>query len=300
MITHARRRKTIVKRNLMAWGMLMPTFTFLTLFTYYPFIRTFVLSFYRKNLSSRGQIWNGIENYTAAFRDPVFQISAKNNLQFTLMVVPACLFLALVFAYLLSKNMKGIGFFRTALFYPNVSPMVGFALVWMFLLTPQIGFIDNLVRLLGGKTINWLGDPKRVLSAISFVYIWREAGYLMIFFLSGMQSISPDYYEAAIIDGANEWQRYFRITLPLLMPTMVFVLPITITNSIKMVDTIIVMTKGGPNYASSMIMYYIYSTAFSYWDQGMAATFSVIMMVIVLTIVAIQYFVLDKFAHYEN
>lgn len=215
-------------------------------------------------------------------------------------MVPVCIVLALIFAYLLSRNIKGMGFFRTALFYPNVSPMVGFALIWMFLLTPDIGFFDNVIKRLGSSSINWLGNPKYVLTALSFVYIWREAGYLMIFFLSGMQSISQDYYEAALIDGANEWQRYSCITLPLLMPTMVFALPVTITNSIKMVDSIIIMTKGGPNHASSMIMYYIYNTAFSYWDQGMAATFSVIMMVIVLSVVALQYFVLDKVTHYEN
>ena len=289
-----------IKRNVQAWLLVLPTFFFLALFSFWPFLKTIYLSFFQKNLYMRKEVFAGIQNYVDAFADPVFLTSIKNNARFTLMVVPICLVLGIFFAYILNNSRRGITFFRTAIFYPNVSPMIGFSLIWVFLLTPDIGFIDHIIKMLGGQTIRWLGDPKYVLSALSFVYIWREAGYLMIFFLSGMQGIPTEYYEAATIDGANAFRRFFSITFPLLMPTMVFALTVTITNSIKMVDSIIVMTEGGPNHASSMIMYHIYKTAFSFWDQGMAATFSVIMLALVLTVVALQYFLLDRVTHYES
>lgn len=289
-----------VKRNIQAWLLVLPTFLFLTTFSFWPFIKTIILSFFQKNLYMRKEVFAGFQNYADAFADPVFLTSIKNNVRFTLIVVPVCLVLGILFAYILNNSHRGITFFRAAIFYPNVSPMIGFSLIWVFLLTPDIGFFDYIIRLLGGRTIRWLGDPKYVLWAISFVYIWREAGYLMIFFLAGMQGIPGEYYEAATIDGANAWHRFLKITFPLLMPTMVFALTVTITNSIKMVDSIIVMTEGGPNHASSMIMYHIYKTAFSYWDQGMAATFSVIMLALVLTVVALQYFLLDRATHYES
>lgn len=289
-----------LKRNIQAWLLVLPTFFFLSMFSFWPFIKTIILSFFQKNLYTRHEIFNGIGNYVEAFADPVFLTSIGNNARFSLMVVPLCLVLGIFLAYLLNNSFRGISFFRTAIFYPNVSPMIGFALVWVFLLTPDIGFVDNVIKLLQGRSIRWLGDPKYVLWALSFVYIWREAGYLMIFFLSGLQGIAPEYYEAATIDGAGEWQKFRKITFPLLMPTVVFALTITITNSIKMVDSVIVMTEGGPNHASSMIMYYIYKNAFSFWDQGMAAAFSVIMLGVVLTVVALQYFVLDRMTHYES
>lgn len=292
--------RRVLRQNLLAWALLAPTLFFLTLFTFYPFAKTIVLSFFTKNLSTPKAVFSGLQNYIAAFQDPVFIKVLWNNLRFSLLVVPVCLCLGLLLAYLLNSESKGIGLARAAIFYPNVSPMIGFSLVWVFLLTPQIGFIDNIMRLLGGPSINWIGDPRYVLYAISFVYIWREAGFLMIFFLSGMQAISREYYEAAIIDGANEWQKFYKITLPLLMPTMVFAVTLSITNSVKMVDSIIVMTEGGPDNASSLLMFHIYKTAFTYWDQGQAAALSVIMLAVVLLLTALQYGVLDRHTHYES
>lgn len=294
------KRKRALYRNAQGWALVLPTFIFLGLFSFYPFIKTIVLSFYEKRMTMRTPVFAGLSNFRAAFEDSVFMQSLQNNARFTLMVVPLCIVLGLLFAYLLNQNIRGLSFFRTAIFYPNVSSMIGFSLIWLFLLTPDIGFFDNIVRRLGGKSIHWLGDPKYVLSALAMVYTWRESGYLMLFFLSGMQSISDEYYEAATLDGAGAFCQFRNITLPLLSPTFVFATTVTITNSIKMVDSVIVMTNGGPNNASSMLMYYIYKTAFSFWDQGMAAALSVIMLVIVLTVVAVQYFLLDRLAHYES
>ena len=292
--------KRALRQNVLAWALLSPTLLFVALFTFYPFVKTIYLSFFRKNLTSPQEVFIGLENYISSFQDPVFQKVLGNNAKFSLIVVPSCIILGLGLACLLNTRHRGVSLARAAVFYPNISSMIGFSLIWMFLLTPNIGFVSNVMQLFHLPPVNFLGDPNYVLYSLMFVYIWREAGFVMIFFLSGMQGISQEYYEAATIDGAGSWTKFFRITLPLLMPTMVFVLTFTIINSVKMVDSIIVMTNGGPDNASSLLMFHIYKTAFSFWDQGSAAALSVIMLVVVLAVTLLEYYVTDKLTYYES
>ena len=223
-----------------------------------------------------------------------------NTLSFCALVIPTCLILGLVFAYLLNKRTPGRTAFRAMIFYPNIAPMVGFYLVWMYLMAPDIGYINAILRLIGVQGHNWLGDSKTVLYSIGAIYIWREAGYMMLFYLSGLQGIDESYYEAATLDGANEWQKFKAITFPLLMPTTVFAVTLSITSAVQVVDPIAILTNGGPNNASSMVMYYIYKKAFTDFDYGMASTYSVILLVVLLTVICIQNFCLDKRTHYES
>lgn len=291
-----RRRRNTIK----AWALLSPSILFMTMFTFYPFVKTFVLSFYKKKLSSRSAVFNGVQNYVRAFHDPGFSRSVTNTLSFCALVIPTCLILGLVFAYLLNKRTPGRTAFRAMIFYPNIAPMVGFYLVWMYLMAPDIGYINAILRLIGVQGHNWLGDSKTVLYSIGAIYIWREAGYMMLFYLSGLQGIDESYYEAATLDGANEWQKFKAITFPLLMPTTVFAVTLSITSAVQVVDPIAILTNGGPNNASSMVMYYIYKKAFTDFDYGMASTYSVILLVVLLTVICIQNFCLDKRTHYES
>ncbi len=186
------------------------------------------------------------------------------------------------------------------IFYPNISPMVGFYLVWMYLLASEIGYINRIFELIGLPTHNWLGDSATVLYALAVIYIWQQAGYMMLFYLSGLQNIDASYYEAATLDGANEWQKFRSITFPLLMPTTVFTVTLSISNAVQVVDSIAILTRGGPNNASSMVMYYIYNMSFGKFDYGMAATYSVLLMIVVLTVICLQNFGLDRITHYES
>ena len=208
--------------------------------------------------------------------------------------------IGLLFAYLLNKKTPGRTAFRALIFYPNISPMVGFYLVWMYLLASDIGYVNRIFALLGLPARNWLGDSKTVLFSIALIYIWRQAGYMMLFYLSGLQGIDASYYEAATLDGANEWQKFRFITFPLLMPTSVFTVMLSISTAVQVVDPIAILTGGGPNNASSMLMYYIYKQAFSNFDYGMAATYSVILMVVLLIVICIQNFSMDRLTHYES
>ena len=273
-ISRQKRTRDTVK----AWALLAPSLIFMATFTFYPFVKTFVLSFYKKKLSTPTAVFNGIENYVRAFRDPGFARSVENTLVFCAVVIPASLILGLLFACLLNRKTPGRTAFRAMIFYPNISPMVGFYLVWMYLLASEIGYINRIFELIGLPTHNWLGDSATVLYALAVIYIWQQAGYMMLFYLSGLQNIDASYYEAATLDGANEWQKFRSITFPLLMPTTVFTVTLSISNAVQVVDSIAILTRGGPNNASSMVMYYIYNMSFGKFDYGMAATYSVLLM----------------------
>lgn len=293
-------RRKQVKDHLLGWGLLMPTSIFLFAFSLYPIIKTVYISFFQTSVALPQPRFTGLDNYKSALSDGIFLQVITNNLSFTLMVVPVSILLGLIFALLVNRKFKGVGMARAALFYPNVSPMVGFAFIWVFLLTPNIGFVDHVLGLFGIASHNWLTDIKLALKSIAMVYTWHEAGFIMIFFLAGLQNISKDYYEAAKIDGASGFIVLWRITLPLLMPTTLFVLTISLVNSVKLVDTVFIMTSGGPNNASNLLMYHIYQTAFAFWNNGMAATLTVIMLAVMLFIATLQFFVLDKRTHYES
>ena len=295
-ISRQKRTRDTVK----AWALLAPSLIFMAMFTFYPFVKTFVLSFYKKKLSTPTAVFNGIENYVRAFRDPGFARSVENTLVFCAVVIPASLILGLLFACLLNRKTPGRTAFRAMIFYPNISPMVGFYLVWMYLLASEIGYINRIFELIGLPTHNWLGDSATVLYALAVIYIWQQAGYMMLFYLSGLQNIDASYYEAATLDGANEWQKFRSITFPLLMPTTVFTVTLSISNAVQVVDSIAILTRGGPNNASSMVMYYIYNMSFGKFDYGMAATYSVLLMIVVLTVICLQNFGLDRITHYES
>jgi len=289
-----------LKNNLLGWSLLLPTSIFLFAFSLYPIMKTIYISFFKTSFALPHPIFAGLDNYKETFGDKIFWQVIINNLSFTLMVVPTSIVLGMAFALLVNRKFIGVGLARVALFYPNVSSMVGFAFIWEFMLTPNIGFINNILGFFGIPSLNWLTDVSLALKSIAMVYLWHEAGFIMIFFLAGLQHISKDYYEAAKIDGASSITTFWKITVPLLMPTILFVLTVSLVNSVKLVDIVFIMTSGGPNNASNLLMYDIYQTAFAFWNSGGAAALTVIMLTVMLFIALLQFFVLDKRTHYEG
>lgn len=222
-----------------------------------------------------------------------------NNFWFAIGTIPTSIALALAMAVFANKALRGKGFVRTAFFYPNVIPMIAIANVWLFIYTPQYGLLSRAMKYVEKGDLNWLGNPDLVMWALIVMIVWREAGYFMIFYLAGLQNVSPDLYEAADIDGARPWLVFRKITFPLLMPTTLFVMIVALTNSFKLVDHLFIMTKGGPDNASSLLLYYIYEQAFAFWDLGKASTLTIVMIVLLLIISAVQFFWMDKKVHYE-
>ena len=290
------------KWTVQGWLLMLPSLIFLVGFTVYPVIRTLIQSFMKTSTNAKMPAeFIGFKNYINVFKDPVFAIVIKNTLKFSLIVIPLGLVIGFLLATLVSKNIKGIGVARALIFYPNVAPVVGFATIWTFLFTPNIGVISHVMKALSMKPVDFLNNPKTALYAIMAVYLWREASYMMIFYISGLQNISQEYYEAAHLDGASGWDIMRKITIPLVQPTTLFVLTITMADAFKMVDLIMVMTtKGGPNNSTNLLMNHIYQTAFSYWDTGQASVLTICMLGFMMVVALVQFTTMDKRAYYEN
>jgi sn-glycerol 3-phosphate transport system permease protein len=288
-----------IKTNILAWGLLAPALVFLFLFTIFPIFRSFYYGLTEYALGMWEPVFIGFKNYTGFAKSPLFWKVMGNTAAFSLLTVIPSMIIGLGFAILVNTKMRGVGFFRTAFFYPVVMPMIAIASIWMFIYMARTGMMDQFLSNLGLKPLDVLSNKQTVLPAMSVMYVWKEAGYLMIFFLSGLQNISLEMYEAATIDGARPWTMFRKITLPLLGPTLLFVSTIALTNSVKLVDHIVIMTEGAPNNASTMLLYYIYQNGFTFFDQAKASALTVIMLVIMLAISMFQFVKTDRKIYYN-
>ncbi len=290
-----------LRKDLLGWLFLLPSLLFLGGFSLYPIGKTIVNSFQKVNLGKQTYTFIGLTNYVKVFQDKTFQTVLGNTFLFAAVVIPLSMVIGFFLASLVKSEHKGVGFARALIYYPNIAPTIGFATVWTYLLTPTVGLISQLSVMIGIPAQDYLNNPKFAIYTIMVVYLWREAGFVMIFYTSGLQNISQEYYEAARIDGASAWTMLRRITLPLVRPTTVFVLTCTMANSFKMVDLIVTMTtKGGPNNSTNVLMYHIYQTAFSYWDIGQASVMTVVMLVFMLLVSMVQFTGMDRGTHYDN
>ncbi|MNO17873.1 Lactose transport system permease protein LacF [compost metagenome] len=284
------------KDNILAYALLLPSLMFLAAFTFYPMIKVLDWSFYESVMSVKQFV--GVDLYVQVFQDEVFLKVLRNNMLLAIVTVPVSVLLAIYMAIWVNDKMRGTSLIRAAFFYPTLIPMIAIANIWLFIYTPDYGLLDKFLGLIGLQGQSWLGDPRWVLISMMVMLIWKEAGYFMIFYLAGLQALPKDVYEAAELDGASPFQRFRKITFPLVMPTTLFVLVIATTNSFKLVDHLYIMTKGGPDNASNLLLYHIYETAFSFWDMGKASVLTVILLAILLVISIVYYGFLDKRIHY--
>jgi sn-glycerol 3-phosphate transport system permease protein len=241
----------------------------------------------------------GLENYRVMVADEVFWRSLTNNLWYALGTIPVSIALALLMALWVNSAMRGRTWLRMAFFTPTVLPMIAVANIWIFFFTPQYGLLEQVTTGLGFSTRNWLGDPNTALACVTVVAIWKEAGFFMIFYLAALQSIPPSLAEAAALEGASRAYYFRRVVFPLLMPTTLFVLVNAVINSFRLVDHIVVMTKGGPNNATSLLLFHIYTVGFNYWDTGYAAALTVVLLAILATCALVQFGFVEKRVHYQ-
>lgn len=282
------------------WLFLSPALLFLFTFTHYPAVNTIISSFYSTPRGKRPAKFIGLENYQTMLSDDVFWKVLGNNFWFAVGTIPISVGLALLMALWVNSHLRGRTLSRVAFFAPTVLPLIAVANIWMFFYTPGFGLIDQLRGgLFGLPAINLLGNPDTVLAAVIVVAIWKEAGFFMIFYLAALQSIPPVLREAADIEGAGKTYYLRKVLLPLLMPTTLFVSVNAVINSFRLVDHIFVMTEGGPDNASSLLLYYIYETAFQYWQTGYAATLTVVMLVLLCILAIGQFFLFDRKVHYQ-
>ena len=286
-------------RAVHAWLLLLPALALLALFTHWPTLATFVDSLYSTPKGGRAAVWVGLENYRVMTDDPVFWKAVRNNLWFAGVTIPLSIALALAMALWVNERIAGRAFLRMAYFTPTVLPMIAVANIWLFFYTPQYGLLERIAGALGLAPHNWLGDPATALAAITVVAVWKEAGFFMIFYLAALQGLNPSLREAAAIEGAGRWFFFRRVTWPLLMPTTVFVGVNATINAFRMVDHVFVMTKGGPDNATALLLYHLYEVGFKFWDTGYAAAITVVLLVLLASVALLQFFVLDKRTHYQ-
>ena len=289
-----RRRQAIY-----GWLMLSPAALMLSVFAFYPSGATFFFFFFSRHTRRKPSEFTGLENYNDLFADPTFWLVVKNNLFYAAITVPVSIGIALAMALWANSKIPARGFVRTAYFTPTVLPMIAAANLWLFFYTPGLGVLDQIGALFGFASVNWLGQPETALWAIIFVTIWKEAGFFMIFYLAALQTIPEDYKEAADIEGTSRWTYTRRIVLPLLMPTTLFILVNAMINSVKLIDHLFILTKGGPSDASKLILYYIWEMAFAFFDAPHAAALTILILSVLCIVAAIQFLYLDRRTHYQ-
>ena len=282
-----------------AYLLLLPAFVLLLAFTHVPAVATLIDSFLSTPKGNRPQVWVGLENYKVMIGDPVFWKAFTNNLWFALATIPLSIALALVMALWVNERIAGRAFLRMAYFTPTVLPMVAVANIWLFFYTPQYGLLEQIRGAFGLPSQNWLGDQRTALAAVTAVAVWKEAGFFMIFYLAALQSLNPSLREAAAIEGASRWTFFSRVQWPLLMPSTLFVMVNAVINAVRMVDHIVVLTRGGPDNASTLLLFHLYEVGFRYWDSGYAAALTMVLLALLATAAFVQFFVLDRRVHYK-
>ncbi len=285
--------------NIHGWLLLLPSMVLLVLFTHYPTISTAYHSLFVEARADQPAQFAGLENYRALYHDPVFWTALTNNAIYAAGTIPASIALALLMALWVNQHIPARALVRMAYFTPTVLPMVAVGNIWLFFFTPEYGLINQVADAIGLPGHNWLGDPRTALGSIMVVAIWKEAGFFMIFYLAALQGLSPSLAEAAELEGAGRFYYLRRIVLPLLMPTTLFVLVNAIINAFRLIDHIFVMTGGGPNNASLVLLYYIYEVGFKYWDTGYASALTVVLVVLLGGLAMLQFATLGRRAHYR-
>ena len=290
---------TRTKEWLYAWLLLAPAMILLVLFTHYPAVANLWHSFLSTPKGSRPAVWVGADNYVQLVEDPIFWQALTNNFWYALGTIPVSIALALLMAVWVHGKVPGRGLLRLAYFTPTVLPMIAVANIWMFFYTPEYGLLEQLTKGMGFASHNWLGSKSTALVALMAVTIWKEAGFFMIFYLAALQSMSPSLAEAAAIEGASRWYYFRRVTFPLLMPVTLFVLVNAVINAFRLVDHIVVMTRGGPDNATALLLYYVYEIGFRFWDSAYAAALTMVLLVILGLTALFQFFVLERRTHYR-
>jgi multiple sugar transport system permease protein len=288
--------------NIAGYLFVLPALIGFFVFIIIPFISSFVLSFTEWNFISglSGIKFVGLKNFMELFKDVWFTTSFSNTFVFAITVVPISLVLGLIVAVLIQKYVFGSGMIKVMIFMPYISSVVAIAVVWMVMLQPSYGPINELLKSLG--MINppkWLADLNWALPTLIFISIWQGLGYYVIIYIGGLNSIPQDLYESADIDGANFWHKLFYISIPLVSPTTFFLAITGIISSFKVFDLISVLTQGGPGSSTTVLAYYIYKTAFQYHKMGYASAMSWVIFVVIFIITIIQWKGQKKFVTYE-
>jgi len=286
------------QEELTAYLFILPSLLGFLVFLVIPMFASLGLSFYDWELLTPPR-FIGLRNFLNLFSDRVFQLVIANTAYYTLGLVPLNLVVSLGLALWLNTRLRGLPFFRAAFFIPVVTVTVAVALIWRWMYEPHIGLIGTALRGIGLPSPSWLGDPNWAMPAIIIMSVWKGFGYNMVLFLAGLQGIPHNLHEAAMLDGASPWQRFWRITLPLLTPVVFLAVVLTIISSFQVFDQAYVMTRGGPANATNTIVMYIYQNGFEFFRMGYASAIAWVLFGLIFIFTLVQMQLQRRWVHYD-
>ena len=277
------------------WIFILPALIGTLIFIVIPVICSFGLSFAKWDLLNPIQ-FAGLNNYKEIFSDALFYKILWNTIVFALSTSIFGVIIPLILACILNSKIRGAEFYKTAYFLPFITPMVVIGVVWEWIFDPNIGFLNHILHV----HINWLYDTHYAMPALIIVSVWKLIGYNMLIFLTGLSGISQSLFEAAKIDGATPFQTFKNVTVPMLSPTIFFVVIITAISSFQVFDLIYLMTQGGPFDSTNVLVYAIYKNAFEYFNVGKASAIAYVLFVLILILTLIQWNLRKKLVYNEN
>jgi multiple sugar transport system permease protein/alpha-1,4-digalacturonate transport system permease protein len=283
-------RTSLKLRNaLVGWTFILPNFLGFAVLTLGPVLALFYFSLTNWNIFGNAE-WVGLDNFAKLVGDKSFHTALGNTFYYAALHIPLTIVVSLCLALLLNQKLRGAAFFRTVAFFPYITSIVAVAVVWNMLFSPEFGPINQFLGLfVQGDLPGWTVSKDWVMPAVIIVGTWKDMGYYMLLFLAGLQTVPGELHEAARIDGANAWQRFWNVTLPCLRPTMFFVTVMVTIQSFKVFDLILVMTDGGPGQASLVLSQYIWQKGFEQFQLGYASSVAVVLFLICISVTVVQF-----------
>ncbi|MBE2192967.1 MAG: sugar ABC transporter permease [Anaerolinea sp.] len=297
--THPSKRRSQFTKLAIAYSFILPNLIGFLIFTLIPMVFSLILAF--MNWDGANQIsWAGLENFSQMLRDETFRISLGNTIAFVALNVPLTMAASLGLALLLNQPLRGRNFFRTTFFFPYVASLVAVAVVWNMLFFPSAGPVNSVLSMLGVQNPpRWSASVDWAMLTVVMASVWRGMGYYMIIYLAALQNIPTILYEAAAVDGADTWQKFRYITLPMLTPATFFISVMLTIASFKVFDLVMVMTGGGPGRATNVLVIHIFNTAFKEFRFGYASSIAMVLFVMVIGITVIQFYMERRWVNYQ-
>lgn len=285
-----RRGRLALRNTALGWSFILPNFIGFALLTMVPVVMLFGYAFSSWNAFGKSK-FTGLDNFERLIGDGSFWTAFWNTMYYTVFHIPLTLLVSLGLALLLNRQMVGRGVFRTAAFFPYITSIVAIAVVWNMLFSPEYGPINQFLRFVGiANPPGWTASADWSMPAVIIVGTWREMGYYMILLLAGLQTIPRELYEAARVDGANKWNQFWNVTIPMLRPTLFFVTVMLTIGSFKVFDIILVMTEGGPGQSTLVLSQFIYQKGFVENNFGYASAVSIVLFAICIAVTLVQFF----------
>jgi len=281
------------------WLFVSPAVLLIGLFGVAPIIWALIISFQNNSLITGGT-WVGLANYRHLLHDPMFAASVRRTVVYTVLFVPITLFGALAVAVALNRRLRGMRFYRTAVFAPVVTSTVATAIMFSWLLDPYFGIVNLVLNKFGVPSQGFFQNPSQALYCIVIVTVWGWLGFAVVIYLAALQGIPRELLEAAEIDGATRWRAFWRVQFPLLGPTTLFLVVWLSINALQLFDEIYVITRGGPLASTTVVVYYLFQQAFAFFQAGYATAIAYVVFLAILVLTVVQLLIGRKLVHYRS